>query len=188
MKTQRSLIIIAVILIVASALSRLALYPYNFSPMIAMALFGGAVLRDKKYAVALPILAMFLSDVLFEVLHIAPGFWGWGQLVGYGIMILITFIGSNIRKVSAVKVGGFSILSSVIFFLLSNSSFFILDNPIYHTYSQDMNGYFNCLAGGLPFLLKGGIADLVYSGILFGTYVLSMKEVARREMTAVKSL
>ena len=179
MKTNRSLIIIAALLIVASALSRLILYPDNFSPMIAMALFGGAVIRDKKYAVALPILSMFLSDVLFEVLNIAPGFWGWGQLVGYGIMIFIAFLGSSMGRFNAVKVGGFSILSSLIFYFLSNTSFFILDNPVYHTYTSDLQGYFNCLAGGLPFLKTGLIADLVFSSILFGSYYLAMQNVNR---------
>jgi hypothetical protein len=155
--------------------------------MFAMALFGGAVIREMKYAVALPILSMFLSDVLFEVLHIAPGFWGWGQLVGYGIMILITVLGSKMGKLSLIKVGGFSIMSSLLFFFLSNSSFFLLDNPVYHTYSQDINGYFNCLVGGLPFLLKGAAADLVYSAILFIAYALSLKEVSRKEIKPVNN-
>ena len=176
-KQNSSLFIIAVLMILAAALSRLVLYPNNFSPIIGMALFGGAVIKDKKMAFALPLLAMFLSDVLFEAFHIAQGFWGWGQLIHYGIYALITVIGFSLKKINLLNVLGYSVASSLIFFLLSNTVFFITDNPIYHTYTQDIPGYFNCLAGGLPFLKTGLLADLTYSSILFGSYYLMEKHV-----------
>ncbi len=187
MKTQgRSLIIIATLLVVASAMSRLVLYPYNFSPMIAMALFGGAVIKDKKYAIALPLFAMLLSDVLFEVLHIAVGFWGWGQLIGYGIMIGITFLGSFIRKINVVSVGATTLLSSLIFFFLSNSSVFFLEGNYNPTYASDFSGYINCLAAGLPFLKNSLIADLTFSAILFGAYYISMQNVKQVALAKTK--
>ena len=176
-KQNSSLFIIAVLMILAAALSRLILYPHNFSPIIGMALFGGAVVKDKKLAFALPLLAMFLSDVLFQVFNIAQGFWGWGQLLNYGILALITIIGFSLKKINVLNIAGYSIASSLIFFFLSNSVFFITDNPIYHTYSQNVSGYFNCLAGGLPFLKTGVLADLVYSTILFGSYYLMERHV-----------
>lgn len=186
MKTQgRSLIIIATLLVVASAMSRLVLYPHNFSPMIAMALFGGAVIKDKKYAIALPIFAMLLSDVLFEVLHIAVGFWGWGQLIGYGIMIGITLLGGLIRKISLVSVGATTLLSSLLFFFFSNSSVFFLEGSFNPTYSKDVTGYINCLVAGLPFLKNSMIADLTYSSILFGAYYFSMQNI--KQVAVVKA-
>ena len=120
---------------------------------------------------------MFLSDVLFQAFNIAQGFWGWGQLLHYGIYALITVIGFQLKKINVLNVAGFSLASSLVFFLLSNSVFFITDNPLYHTYSQDVSGYFNCLAGGLPFLKTGIVADLVYSSLLFGGYYLMEKHV-----------
>jgi hypothetical protein len=183
-KQSTSTLVMAVLLVVIAAISRVILYPHNFSPIIGMAIFAGAVIKDKRLAFALPLLSMFLSDVLFEVLSIAPGFWGWGQLVGYGILALITVIAFSMKKINVVSVAGYSIGSSLLFFFLSNSAFFVFDNPIYHTYTQDFNGYIATLAGGLPFLKTGVIADLVYSTVLFGTYFLvqryafSKKEVA----------
>ncbi len=171
-KQSISTLVIAGILIILAALSRVFLYPDNFSPIIGMAIFAGAVISNKKLAFALPLLAMFLSDVLFEVFNIAPGFWGWGQLVGYGILALITIIAFSMKKISMPAVAGYSIGSSLLFFLLSNSAFFVFDNPIYHTYTPDFNGYIAALAGGIPFLKTGIVADLVYSGVLFGTYFL----------------
>ena len=183
-KQNTSTLIIAVLLIVIAAISRVILYPHNFSPIIGMAIFSGAVIKDKRLAFALPLLSMFLSDVLFEVFNIAPGFWGWGQLVGYGILALITVIAFSMKKINVLSVAGYSIGSSLLFFFLSNSAFFVFDNPLYHTYTQDFNGYIATLVGGLPFLKTGIIADLVYSTVLFGTYFLvqrfafSKKEVA----------
>ena len=171
-KQSTSTLVIAVLLIIIAATSRVFLYPHNFSPIIGMAIFAGAVIKDKRLAFALPLLAMFLSDVLFEVFNIAPGFWGWGQLVGYGILALITVIAFSMKKINVLSVAGYSIGSSLLFFFLSNSAFFVFDNPIYHTYTQDFSGYIATLAGGLPFLKTGIIADLIYSTVLFGSYFL----------------
>lgn len=171
-KQNTSTIIIAALLIIVAALSRVFMYPHNFSPIIGMAIFAGAVIKDRRLAFALPLLAMFLSDVLFEVFNIAPGFWGWGQLVGYGILALITLIAFSMKKVTVLKVAGYSIGSSLLFFLLSNSAFFVFDNPIYHLYAQNFNGYIATLVAGIPFLKTSLVADLVYSGVLFGAYYL----------------
>jgi len=164
-------------MILAAALSRLILYPYNFSPIIGMALFGGAVIKDKRLAFALPLLAMFLSDLLFEAFNIAQGFWGWGQLIHYGIYAGITVLGFRLKKINVLNVVGFSLAASLIFFLLSNSVFFLTDNPIYHTYPQSFQGYIDCLVGGLPFLRTAWVADLVYSSVLFGGYYLLENQV-----------
>ncbi len=171
-KQHISTLIIAVLLILIAAFSRVFMYPHNFSPIIGMAIFAGAVIKDRRLAFALPLLAMFLSDVLFEIFNIAPGFWGWGQLVGYGILALITVIAFSMKKVSVLAVGGYSIVSSLVFFFLSNSAFFVFDNPVFHLYAQNFSGYLASLVGGLPFLKIGIIADIMYSTILFGTYYL----------------
>ena len=171
-KQSTNSVLIAILLILAAAISRVVMYPHNFSPMIGMAVFGGAILKDKRLAFALPIFSMFLSDLMFEIFHIAPGFWGWGQLAGYCIFALITVIAFSLKRINVYTVAGYSILSSAIFFLLSNASFFVFDNPLYHTYAQNWNGFYNCYVQALPFFRTSLIADLVYCGILFGVYQL----------------
>ncbi|MBK8610755.1 MAG: hypothetical protein IPL84_12655 [Chitinophagaceae bacterium] len=163
---------VAILLIIVAALSRVFMYPDNFSPVIGMAIFAGAVIKDRRLAFALPLLAMFLSDVLFEVFNIAPGFWGWGQLVGYGILALITVIAFSMKKINVLSVAGYSVGASLLFFWLSNSAFFVFDNAIYHLYPQNFNGYIASLVAGIPFLKTGIVADLVYSVVLFGSYFL----------------
>lgn len=173
MKQKTTLLLIVVGMILAAAISRVAFYPITYSPVIAMALFGGAVIKDKKWAFALPLLAMFLSDFLFEVSGIAVGFWGWGQLVGYGILGMITVVGFRIKKINLPVVAGFSILSTLLFFFLSNSSVWLLDSSL--TYARSFSGWMSCLAAGIPFLKNDLLTNLVYSAVFFGGYVLLQK-------------
>ena len=173
MKQSITLVLIAVAMILLAALSRVAFYPINFSPVIAMALFSGAVIKDKKLAFLMPLLAMFLADAVFEMSGIAKGFWGWGQLVGYGILGLITVLGFYLKKINVLNVVGFSVASSLLFFFLSNSSVWLMDTSGY--YAKNFAGYMDCLAAGVPFLQRGMIADLVFSGVFFGGYVLLQK-------------
>ncbi|MFN8251790.1 MAG: DUF6580 family putative transport protein [Ferruginibacter sp.] len=181
-RQNKTSIIIAVLLVVAAAASRVVMYPHNFSPMVGMAIFAGATFADKRFAFALPIFAMLLSDIMFEVFNIAPGFWGWGQLVGYGIFALITILAFTMKKVTVGRVIGYSLGSSVIFFLLSNLSFFLIDNPIYHTYTQNLNGFVDCYVQALPFFRTSIIADLVYSCVLFGVYYLLQQTAVKKTM------
>ena len=177
-KKSNSSLIIAVLLIVIAAVSRVIMYPDNFSPIIGMAIFAGAVIKDRRLAFALPVLAMFLSDVLFEVFNIAPGFWGWGQLVGYGILALITVIAFSMKKINVLSVAGYSIGSSLLFFFLSNSAFFVFDNPVYHLYPQNFGGLMQCYAAGLPFIQGTLMGDLFYCAVLFGGFALIQKQVS----------
>ncbi len=182
-KQNKTSILIAVMLVLAAAISRVILYPHNFSPMVGMALFAGATFSDKRLAFALPIFSMLLSDIMFEVFKVAPGFWGWGQLIGYGIFALITLFAFTLKKVNVLNVVGYSIASSVIFFMLSNLSYFLIDNNIYHTYTSDFSGFINCYVAALPFFKTSLIADLAYSGILFGTFYV-IQNVAMKKSIA----
>ncbi len=178
-----SLLIIAILMILVAAISRLVLYPYNFSPIIGMALFSGAVIKDKKLAFLMPLLAMFISDVLFEVFKVAPGFWGWGQILHYGLYALITCFGFLLKKINVANVIVFSVLSTAGFYLLSNSISFFVDLQVYHYYAHSFGGYIDCMYAGLPFMEKGLFVDLGYCAILFGGYYWMEKEVFNKVLS-----
>jgi hypothetical protein len=180
MKQSRSLYIVFIALILFSAFIRVGLYPRNFSPMIALALFGGSVIGDKKFSFALPILAMFLSDLLFEIFNVANGFWGWGQLVNYGLLALITVLGFSLKKINVVNVVGYAVASAVLFFLLSNASVWVFDNGQY--YARSFSGLIDCIVRGLPFLQNGLAADVFYSAVFFGGYVFVRKYLTQKSI------
>jgi len=51
------------VMIVLAALSRLLPHPPNFSPVEAMALFGGAYFASRAWAIVVPLVALLLSDI-----------------------------------------------------------------------------------------------------------------------------
>ena len=76
MKTQnKQLVFTAAGLILVAAIMRLIPHPPNFAPIASLAIFGGTVIADKKYALILPLGALLLSDILFEIFTTTQGFY-----------------------------------------------------------------------------------------------------------------
>jgi hypothetical protein len=69
MNNTRSTVLTA--MVVAAAAIRLMPHPPNFTPIAAMALFGGAQFADKRAALLVPLAAMLLSDLALG-LHALP--------------------------------------------------------------------------------------------------------------------
>src|SRR4051794_1322813 len=110
MKITKQIIIALVLLTTVCALYRIVPgRPWGFAPQIAMALFGGSIfINNKKWAFAVPLLSMFLSDVLYEVLYntgisTMHGFYE-GQWQNYLLFALLTTVGFLIKKVNALNV------------------------------------------------------------------------------------
>lgn len=175
--------IVVAALVLVAAFSRLLPHPYNFSPIAGMALLGGAAMGKKAWAFILPIGALFLSDLCFQLFTATPGFYGWGQLINYGAFALIVVLGIiALRKISAKNVILTSLAASGIFFIISNFSVWLFAGGI-APYTYNSAGLMNTFVLAIPFFGNTLIGDLVYSGVLFGAYslvqhfVLSKKQV-----------
>ena len=109
MKNKKSILLTFLALIVVAALYRIVPgRPFGFAPQIAMALFAGAVIKDRKFAFALPLFSMILSDVIYELLFISglsimQGFYE-GQFTNYILFTLLTAGGFLIRKINFINV------------------------------------------------------------------------------------
>lgn len=159
-------------LILAAALSRLLPHPYNFSPITATALLGGAVMGRKIWAFVLPIGALFLSDLCFQLFTNTPGFYGWGQLVNYIAFALIVVLGMvALRKINVKRVVLTSLAASVFFFIMANFGVWLFAGGI-APYTHNSAGLLNTFVLGIPFFGNTLIGDLFYSGVLFGAYSL----------------
>ncbi|MBO9154329.1 DUF6580 family putative transport protein [Chitinophaga sp. GCM10012297] len=150
---------------------------YNFTAMGAGALFAGVVLRDKKYAYAVPILALFLSDLFFQLFTSIPGFYGGEMFFVYGGFLLITFIGTRIRKANPGNIFLASIASGLVFYLMSNFGTWLFRDMYPHT----LSGLISCYWAAIPFFrnelfgsffLNTIMGNVFYSGVLFGAYAL----------------
>src|SRR5215217_5654850 len=125
MKQSKSLLFTFLLLIVIASVYRVwEGRPWGFVPQLAMALFGGAVIRNKKLSFVLPLASMLLSDVLYEALYRnglsdIPGFYS-GQFTNYVLFAGITFIGFLLRNLNIGRIALASVVAPTVYFLLSN--------------------------------------------------------------------
>lgn len=178
MKQNKLNFLIAAVIILFAAVLKVATYPHTFSPIIAIALFSGVVITDKKLSFFMPLMAMFVSDIILEVFTSVPGFYGMGQIGNYAALLFITFLGFSMKKITIINVIGYSLFSSLLFFFLSNTNTFIFDTSNF--YEKSFKGYFQCLSAGIPFIKF--IPDLLFSIILFGSYSLILKAMQRKSI------
>ena len=157
-------------MIVLAALSRLLPHPPNFSPVEAIALFGGAYFAKKHAALWVPLAAMFLSDLALGLANggiYADYFLSAGFALVYLCIALSALLGFGLRgRVSAVRVGAWSLLGSVLFFLVTNFGAW-LGSPLY---AQSADGLLAAYVAGLPFFQNTVLGTLFYSALLFGSF------------------
>lgn len=170
--TPRFIFITAAILV--AAISRMLPHPPNFTPIAAIALFGGACMTDKRLAFIIPLLAMIISDCIYIPYSDSTGFHNT-LLYVYASFILITCIGIYIRN--NAKTGNIilaSLVSSILFFLITNfavwaaSGFQFGMTGLLTTYVAGIPFYNNSIFGS--FFLNTIMGDLFYCGILFGAF------------------
>jgi len=159
-------------LILTGAFLRLIPHWPNFTPIAAMALFGGAYFSKKYMAFIIPLVAMFISDLILG-LHstMIAVYISFAITVSIGIMI------SNNKKV--LNIIGASVLSTIIFFVITNFAAW-LGSPLY---PQSFTGLMESYAAGLVFLNDGSqgisfflnslVGDLFYNGVFFGVFYLA---------------
>lgn len=171
-------------LILAAAFSRLIPHPYNFSPIAGMALLGGATIGRKAWAFILPVGALFLSDLAFQLFTGVPGFYGWGQVVNYGAFALIVVLGMTLlRRIRVQNIILASVAASALFFVLSNFGVWLFAGGM-PPYTHDGAGLLNTFLLGIPFFGNTVAGDLVYTGLLFGAYTAIAGLLASRKRIA----
>lgn len=164
-------------LIVAVALTRLLPHPPNFSPVEAMALFGGAYLAKRSWAVLVPLIALFISDLGLGLMmggEYFQYFVSAGFMLVYLTIAVLSVFGFGLRgRVSVARVAGYGVAGSILFFLVTN--FGVWFGSAF--YPQTVGGLMAAYAAGIPFLQNGVLGTLFYSAVLFGTYELLKQRV-----------
>ncbi|MEO0733731.1 MAG: DUF6580 family putative transport protein [Bacteroidota bacterium] len=157
-------------LIILAAGARLLPHPPNFVPTGAMAQFGAAVLPKRWLALLVPMAAFYLSDLVLNNVVYAEYFegfyWGISPWI-YGAVLLMVLLGMGLlrnRRFSWLRVGGAAAGASLVFFFASNFGVWAGGTM----YPRTFAGLGMAYAAGLPFLLNSLIANLVFSGVLFG--------------------
>ena len=192
MKINKTILWAFILMIVASAISRLLVYDVaGLAPQMAIALFGGAVIKDKKWAFALPLFSLLLSDLMLQVLFqmgisAREGFYS-GQWAVYLCFLLLTVFGFLMKKIKLLNILVFSFSGSVLFFILSNFLVWIggggFGRPL--TFEGMLLCYGDALAYYRDYGLINGFAlnfvigDMLWSLGLFGIFYLVQRSIAR---------
>ena len=158
--------------ILIAAFARMIPHYPNFTPLCAIALFGGKYFNNKYIAYLLPLLALWFSDILINNLILNNYFDGFtlfysGFYWQYGSFILITLIGrKTLKNISFIRLLGISISSSLLFFVISNFGVWISSS----FYSKDVFGLIACYVAAIPFYYGTLSGTIFYSLFLFGSY------------------
>jgi hypothetical protein len=168
--TPRFFVVLSII--VAAAMLRLLPHWPNFTPIAAMALFAGTYIEKKQFSFAIPIAAMFLSDIVIGFHANIPAVY-----LSFAITVLI---GMAIRRsVSVGTVFMASLGSSVIFFIITNFSAW-LASPFYpQTFPGLMECYiagllfFRDTAQGFSFFVNDVLGTVFFSAVFYGAFYLA---------------
>ena len=166
-------------LIFVAALTRLLPHPPNFSPVEAIALFGGAYFASRKWALLVPLAALLVSDLVLGAMHggtylqyFTTATYLPSLLAIYACVALCSVLGFGLRgKVSGTRILGFSLAGSVLFFVLSNFATW-LTAVMVPGYPACNTGLGACYFAGIPFFQWTVFGTLFYSALLFGGFAL----------------
>ncbi len=165
MLSIRLIVLIGVIL--AAAASRVIPHPPNFTPIAAMALFGGAQFTDRRLAFLVPLSAMFASDLVIGLHRLLP--------VIYACFALIVCLGFWVRpRKSALRIAGATLAGSVLFFIVTNFAVWAAGS----LYPKTLEGLVTAYVAAIPFFRNTVLGDAVYAAALFGGFALIESMVA----------
>jgi hypothetical protein len=151
-------------MVLTAAMSRLIPHPPNFTPLAALALFGGANFAGKRTAFLVPFSALFLSDLFLGFCMLTP--------VVYGSFALIVCLGFWLRRGRTVgRVTAAIVAGAVLFFTLTNFGEWALTS----LYPKSIGGFTACYVTAIPFFWNTVAGDFVYSALLFGGLLLAEK-------------
>lgn len=154
------------------------LLPYNFTPIEAMALFGGAYFTSRRMAFLIPLAVMSLSDLVIAFSLPAGQIGDWYRMapVIYGCIALTTVGGFALRgRVRGLNVLMAAVASATGFYIVTNATVWLLSGA----YAATSSGLVACLIAGLPFYQYGTLpGTLLWSGLLFGGFALLSRRYA----------
>lgn len=162
---------LAILLLMFGVFSRLICHVPNFTPVLALALFGGVYLSSRR-AIAMPLALMMFSDLLIG-LHDTILF-TWGSI------LLISVLGLLLRhrKTPQNIIFG-SLGSAVLFFVITNLGAWLT------MYPQTWGGLQQCFWAAVPFFRWTLLSTLIYSAVLFFGYDALVQWISRTRYAKV---
>jgi Family of unknown function (DUF6580) len=141
----------------------------NFTPLAAIALCSAAYF-PKKYRFSVPLLTLFVSDVVLNVRYGAP-LLDPQILIRYGALALVGWLGLLLQTRASLKtLLPASIVASSMFYVITNISSWLMDPG----YARNVAGLVQSLTVGLPqysatptwmFFRNSLVSDLIFTAV-----------------------
>ncbi len=158
--------------------------PWGFAPQFAMAIFGGAMIKNRKLAFILPLMSLLVSDVLYELLYInglseIKGFYEgmWQNYLLFGSLTIVGFF-INGEKVASIAKG--ALAAPTIFFIVSNLATWAGNGGFQRP--KTLSGLLQAYVDGIPFYANSLVATVVFGAVLFGGQYLLTKSISRNQL------
>lgn len=180
-KSEKETVVLRIILILAmivvAAALRLAPHPWNFTPVGAIALFSGAMVRDRRLAFLFPMLVMCATDAIIGFNKLSP--------LVYASFLLSVLIGRFLsQKRNLPRIGGATFLGALQFFLITNFGVWAFLN----SYPRTGAGLAACYLAGVPMFWNTLAGDAVYATLLFGGFTLAERLAPRLRRSRTSDL
>lgn len=176
MKISRRLIVFTLILVALQTACKLFFAPRlewsGFSPFIAIALFSGFIIKERNMSFLLPLLALFISDAIIQVLYINKqfdfsGFYP-GQWKNYLLLLACTLIGWALKGKSYPSLVVAGIAAPTLYFLVSN--FLVWQGATEAVYARSFSGLMTCYEAALPFYKNSLMATVLFLPVILLVY------------------
>jgi hypothetical protein len=156
----RTAVVLAMIVLAAAL--RIAPHPWNLTPVGAMALFSGAMVRDRRLAFLFPLLALFAGDLFIALHKLIP--------IVYASFLVNVLIGRFLKDNRTVaRIGGATFLAALQFFVVTNfATWAYLDS-----FPPTGAGLVACYVQGIPLFWNTLAGYSLYAALLFGGFALA---------------
>ena len=147
-------------------------YPWNFSPILALSLFGGALYASRRLVYLVPLATYLLGDV---GIWLVTGRADWalygGQPLVYLSVALVATCGFLMRgHRSWGRLAGSGVLAAVGFFVVTNFAVWAFGGGL--RYPLNMAGLIDCYVQAIPFFRNSLISMAVFLPLLFSPATL----------------
>lgn len=139
---------------------------WNFTPIAAVALFGGYFFSRKWVAVLVPIAALMISN---HLLSFSYNSYGMMMTVYLSFLVPVALGIFLAKKPTAFRMCLGTLAPSLVFFFTTNFAVWFVSS----SYATNWAGLMLCYEYGLPFYRRMLYGDLFYVAIVFGTYALA---------------
>ncbi len=139
----------------------------NFTAVGATALFAGFYFANPLVGLIMPLVVMAISNFTLKAYD------NWQQMsLVYCSLLLPVLAGMLLRRRFAVwRVPAYAVAQAAVFFVVTNFAFW----AFYDLYPKNAAGLIEGYVAGLPFFGRTLAGDLLFAGIIFGTYALAVK-------------